>query len=50
MSNCKSLLFEELLSTFLVWIRAGSSSGDGGVKYLASSLTLDGPILLLGGS
>ena len=31
-------------------IRVGSSSGDGGVKYLASSLTLDGPILRRGSS
>ena len=31
-------------------IRDGSSSGDDGVKYLASSLTLVGPILCLGWS
>ena len=30
--------------------RLESSSGDGGVKYLASSFTRDGPILRLGGS
>ena len=34
----------------LVLVRGGFASGDGGVKYLASSLTLVGPILLLGWS
>ena len=51
MSVCKSSFRRKsFFRLVLVLIRVGSSSGDGGVKYLASSLTLDGPILRRGSS
>ena len=50
MSNCKSLFgLEELLSPGPSVDMTGIVFRDGGVKYLASSFTREGPILCLGG-
>ena len=50
MSVCKLSWGKELLSPGPGVDSAVSSSSDVGVKYLASSLTLEGPILRLGWS